>query len=379
MALSPQKVVRGTAVLFQELFLEADGTPLVPGDPSAYPSISIINPDEEVIQTGVATQVVGSPGRWQFSWFVPADADLSPHDTPWRIDWCLITNGNRQITRSAEFVVIDNIEATPDERQYYNLTFQGKSERAIIKFKDAQAEVGVTLYSPAGTTADLTPAIQTIQQGPFYLYYVDTGVLDRSGCYLVVWDTRQTVVSPSQTYVQQIRVPEFFFWQIQPDFRMLIDKIQKKVGHVQAYSDADLYGYLIRGVEILNSTNPITNWNLLNFPTQYGFTTYLIAAAAYWGLQAQYLSEGELAFSFSGQTVTLDVDRTGFYADAMGRLKDYLDEFQTTKRNALRRQSVGALATRPYDFGLTSLVARVQTTNGGSSQILPLFSRLGLL
>lgn len=380
MALSPQKVVRGTAVLFQELFVEEDGTPILPGDPSAYPSISIVSPTEEVIQTGVATQVPGSPGRWQFSWFVPADAELSTEDMPWRIDWCLITNGGRQLTRSAAFITIDNIEASPDERQYFNLTFQGQPERLIVKFKNAQETVRLTLIDPSNTEIDLTPRIQTIQQDQFYVYYADTDPLTANGCYLVVWTTRQTTVSPPHTFVQQVRVPELFFWLIQPDFRMLIDKIQKKIGHVQAYSDADLYGYLLRGVEILNQTNPITSWSLNNFPAQYGFTTFLIAAAAWWGLQAQYLGEGELSFNFSGQTVTLDVDRTGFYADAMGRLKDYLDnELQKTKRNALRRVSVGAIATRPYDFGLQSLVARVQTVNGGANQILPLFSRLGLL
>lgn len=380
MALSPQKVVRGTAVLFQELFIEEDGTAILPGDPSAYPSISILSPTEEIIQTGVATQVPGSPGRWQFSWFVPADAELAPEDTPWRIDWCLLTNGGRQLTRSAHFVTIDNVEASSDERQYFNLTFSGQSERLIVKFKDPQDNVQLTLVDPSNTSVDLTPRLQTVQQDQFYVYYADTDPLVRTGCYLVIWNTRQTVVSPPNTFVQQVRVPELMFWLLQPDFRMLIDKIQKKVGHVQSYSDADLYGYMQRGVEILNQTNPITGWDLTNFPARYGFTTFLIAASAWWGLQAQYLSEGELSFNFSGQTVTLDVDRTGFYADAMGRLKDYLDsELQKTKRNALRRVSVGSIATRPYDFGLQSLVARVQTVNGGSNQILPLFSRLGLL
>lgn len=380
MAPTPQKVVRGTAVRYEQLFLEEDGTPILPGDPSAYPSVSIVSPTEEVVQTGVATQIAGSPGRWQFPWFVPADAELSTADMPWRIDWCLITNGGRQLTRSSEFVVCDNVEASPDERQYFHLTFQGQTERLIIKFKNEQSDVHLTLIDPSNTETNLNPRIQVIKDGQFYTYYADTDGLTRTGCYLAVWTTRQTVVSPPHTFVQQIRVPELFFWWIQPDFRMLIDKIQKKIGHVQAYSDADLYGYLIRGVEILNQTNPITGWTLQNFPVQYGFTTFLLAAAAWWGLQAQYLSEGELSFNFSGQTVTLDVDRTGFYADAMGRLKDYLDnDLEKTKRNALRRVSVGALAARPYDFGLQSLVTRVQTVNGGSNQILPLFSRLGLV
>tara|TARA_Y100000310_G_scaffold339024_1_gene430409 strand:+ start:389 stop:1528 length:1140 start_codon:yes stop_codon:yes gene_type:complete len=379
MATSPQKVVRGTSVLFQELFIEEDGTPLLPSDPSAYPSLSIMSPTEEAIQTGVATQVPASPGRWQFSWFVPADAELSTSDTPWQIEWVMLTNGGRQVTRSANFVICDNIEATPDERQYFNLTFCGQSERSLIKFKDRQDSVKVSLMC-GSTVTDLSPTVQEVQQGQYYVYYVDTAPLTQTGSYMVVWNTRQTPLSPASTFIQQIRVPEMLFWQLQPDFRMLIDKLQKKIGHVQAYSDADLYGYLQRGVDIINQTNPITGWSLHSFPTQYGMTTFLIAAAAWWGLQAQYLSEGELSFSFSGQTVTLDVDRTGIYESAMSRLKDYLDsELEKTKRNALRRVSVGAIATRPYDFGLTSLVTRVQTVNGGNSQVLPLFSRLGLV
>jgi hypothetical protein len=161
---------------------------------------------------------------------------------------------------------------------------------------------------------------------------------------------------------------------------MLIDKVQKKIGHVQAYSDSDMYEYMVRGTEYVNAVNPITGWTLVNWPAQYGMTNFLLMAAAWWGLNAQYLSEGELAFNFSGQTVTLDVDRTGYYSDAMGRLKDYLDtQLQQTKRNMLRRVSVGAIATRPYDFGLQSLVARVQTVNGGNGTVLPLFSQLGLI
>jgi hypothetical protein len=380
MATSPQKVVRGTAVLFQELFVEEDGTSILPGDPSAYPSVSILSPTEEIIQTGVATQVPASPGRWQFSWFVPADADLSTEDIPWRIDWVMVTNGGRQLTRSSSFIAIDNIEASPDERQYFNLTFSGQTDRAIVRFKNPQDLVQLTITTPSNVTTDLTPRIEVIQQDQFHTYFADTDALTATGCYLLVWTTRRTAISPPHTFVQQIRVPELLFWLVQPDFRMLIDKIQKKEGHVQAYSDSDLYGYLLRGMDILNQTNPITSWSLTTFPSQFGFLTFLIAAATWWGLQAQYLSEGELSFNFSGQTVTLDVDRTSFYADAMGRLKEYLDnELQKTKRNALRRSSVGAVATRPYDFGLQSLVARVQTVNGGSNQILPLFSRLGLV
>jgi hypothetical protein len=92
MALSPQKVVRGTTVAFEELFVETDGTtPIVPLDPSAYPAVSIVSPDEEILQSGVGTSL--GDGRWRFTWFVPADVDLSGPDSPYRIDWLMLTAG----------------------------------------------------------------------------------------------------------------------------------------------------------------------------------------------------------------------------------------------------------------------------------------------
>jgi len=378
MAVTPQKVVRGTPVVFEQLFVDEDGIPIVPVDPIAYPAVSIVSPSEEVLQSGVALNA-GS-GRWRFTWFVPADLELMGPDNPWRIDWLIVTNGGRQISRQSNFVVIDNIEATPEERAYTNLTYLGNSERVVLKFKNAQDSVSVRLVDRGNNSIDLTPGLQTIQSDGFYTYYADTMPLTLAGCYLVVWTSRQTTLSQAVTMVQQIRVPDMIFWWLQPSLRMLIDKVQKKVGHVQSYSDSDLYEYMVRGADYVNAVNPISGWTLTNWPQAYGMTNFLLLASAWWGLNAQYLSEAELKFGYSGQTVTLEVDRTGAYADAMSRLKEYLDsQLQQTKRNMLRRVSAGASAVRPYDFGLTSLVTKVQTVNGGQDQVLPLFSRLGLL
>jgi len=378
MAISPQKVVRGTPTVFEQLFVDDSGSSILPLDPSAYPAVSIVSPSEEVIQSGVAISV--GDGRWRFTWFVPADAEILGPDNPWRIDWLMVTSSGRQVERQTNFSVIDNIEATPDERSYTNLTYRGNSERALIKFKNAQEMVNVTIIDPTKTETNLSSTLQTIQSDGFYNYFVDTPPLEASGCYLVVWSTRQTSVSPVTTMVQQIRVPEMNFWFVQPSLRMLMDKIQKKSGHVQAYSDADLYEYILRGTEYINAVNPITGWSFVNWPSSYGMGNFLLMASAWWGLNAQYLSEAEASFSFSGQTVTLQVDRTAAYEAAMTRLQTYLDkELQHTKRNMLRRVSVGAISTRPYDFGLQSLVTKIQSVNGGQNQVLPMFSRLGLV
>lgn len=375
MAITPQKVVRGVNTVFEQLFLDESGDPLVSLDPASYPAISIISPSEEILQQAVATPL--SEGRYRYSWFVPADAELSSNDLNWRIEWIFITSGGRQIEKVQYFSVIDNVIATSEERAYTNLTLENTSERLFLKLAREPAEISVSLMNTSGTVESYTPT-KIVSDG-FTTYYADTTTLG-VGCYIATWSVRETVISPAQHFVQQIRVPESQFWFYQPSLRMLIDKIQKKEGHVQAYSDSDMYEYFLRGLDVINQTNPISGYTLSSMPYLGGFTTFLIAASAWWGLQAQYIAEGELKFSFSGQTVTLDVDRTGVYADAIAKLSDYLrTELPKTKRNLMRRTSVGSLATRPYDYGLTSVVVPVFRAQGGTSQILPLLSRIGLI
>lgn len=296
-----RSIVRGTSGVFEALFVEDDGTPIVPIDLTMYPSISIVSPDATIIQTGVATSM-GS-GRWRYIWIVPGDAQLSANDSYWQINWTVVVAGNRQIQFNQAFGVTDHIESTPNERAYTQLVQEGNPERLVIKFRVPQNSL--TLSLRGGTeTVDLSSSITEVEQDGFYCYYADTDDLSY-GCFLASWRARETVVSQYQTYLQQIRVPEDLFWILQPDLRMLIDKVQKKDGHVQSYSDSDMYSYMKAGTDIINQADPISMWQFTDFPSAYGFWTYLIAASAWWGLQAQFISEGELKmnFCFAGDTL----------------------------------------------------------------------------
>jgi hypothetical protein len=375
MAVTPQKVVRGVSALFEQLFLDEDHNPLVPLDPAQYPTISIVSPSEEIIQQAVATPM--GDGRYRYVWFVPADSELSSNATTWRIEWMMLTTAGRQVSMTQYFNVIDNVIATSEERAYTNLTMENTSERLFLRMSREPSSISVVLMNHGGISESYTP-LKVVMDG-YTTYYADTSEL-QVGQYIATWTVRETPVSPAQHFVQQIRVPETQFWFFQPSLRMLIDKVQKKEGHVQAYSDSDIYEYFLRGFDIVNQANPISSWNFRMMPLIGGVDAFVIAAAAWWALQAQYLAEAELKFDFSGQTITLGADRTGAYADAISRLGEYLrTELPKTKRNILRRTSVGSLATRPYDYGLTSVVVPVFRSTAGTSQILPLLSRIGLL
>ena len=373
----PRQVIRGVLATFEQLFVDIDGQPLTPIDPSIYPSISVVSPDEDIYQTAHATYL--GDGRWRYNWSVPADAPLSNDGRVWRLDWIMVTNIGSQIQLSQNFDVIDRIESDPSERSYIQLCLTENTERLIVKFREPQETVQLSLKGADTTPVNLTSRVVHVQQDGFHIYYADTDSLSY-GCFIATWRVRASSVSSWQNYIQQVRVPEDLFWILQPNLRMLIDKVQKKDGHVQSYSDADMYFYLQSGADVVNQFIPITGWQLYNFPLVYGMGTFLLAAASWVGLNAQFISEAELAMSYSGQTVTLDVDRTANYAAAADRLYGYLKEgLAKTKENMLRRTSVGAGASRSIDFGLSSLVAKVQTMNSGQSSVLPLMSRLGLV
>ena len=379
---SPRQVVRGASVTFEELFVEPDGTPIPSDDGSRYPAVSIVAPDQTVMATGVASSL--GDGRFRYQWFAPADADLSSPDVPWRINWTFVTPTQRQIERESNFHLLDTVEGDSTERSYTYITMLGAPERLIARYFTEQDEVMVVLTDSNMNVLETYsgPSITTVHEGGTVVYYVDTTPAESSGIYNVIWQTRQTRISPKQLTVQQLRVPEPLFWTFQPALRMLLDKMQKKTGQIQSYSDSDLYEYSLRGVGLVNQYNPVTSWSLSAFPTSMGFEEFILMASAWWGLNAQYLAEGETMFSFSGQSVTLDVDRTSVYESAMARLKEHIDsQLSKAKTTWMRRQSPGVNMGRPFNFGLANSVVRVSQSTGAGvgPSLMSVFGNLGLV
>jgi len=374
-----RQVVRGTTAVFEELFVSDDGSPIVPSDPTTYPQVTIEEPSGMVVGTGIGASL--GDGRWRYQWFVPMDAELTTVSTTYSMTWTMLSATGRMIEKTLEFSIIDKIDVTENERSFTYLTLQGEEERIMIRFRFPQEELSLKIVAPDSSemTRSITDLNVVEDQGQ-YVYYTDIGPLTALGAYAIFWKSRQSVISPAVLGLQQLRVPAPCFIYYAPSLRMALDKAQKKIGLAQAYSDPDMYEYMLRGVDMINSVTPVTNWNINNVPATFGLPNFMLLASMWWALGAQYIAEGELQFDYSGQQLTLSADRTGIYDTMRGNIQSYLDDhLSSTKRNWLRRQSVGAAANRPIDFGLTSLVTRVQTVNGGQQQLLPLMSRIGII
>jgi len=327
---------RGIGVVFEvDFFDDAPNNtiPAVPSNPATYPAWAIVDPSGNQVTSGVGTPG-SNPGRWNASWNVPPDAPLSTQSNKWRIVWNMVTQTGRQLQQTFPFDVIElrTPDTLEDVRSHSYLCYQGNSERLILRLPRRPDELSVQGFKstalsnpcPEDTAAFsgslATSTITEIEEQNLFVYIFDTPALTGLGEYQIVWNYRQTITSPTETTVQRLFVPPRVFWSLNPSLRVLIDKLQKKQGTVHAYTDADTFEYFQRGIGILNGTTPATNWDLTTFPYASTTTRFLIEAAALWAMNAQQMLAGELQFSFSGQTVTLDLDQTGIYGEIAQRL-----------------------------------------------------------
>ena len=105
------------------------------------------------------------------------------------------------------------------------------------------------------------------------------------------------------------------------------------------YTQADLLTYLQRGLALFNTYSP----NLMDFNgrnMQGGLLDILVLCGSYYALGAQLLAEGMLAFDFTGQAVTLNVDRTPALEGALGRVEQQMTERVPRLKQMLLRRGV---------------------------------------
>lgn len=331
---------RGTSATFEVSFFEdptTNSTPMVPANASLYPAYSIMDPSGVVVANGVG--IAGSgPGRWQTAWNVPTNAALSTQSSKWIVVWTMTTATNRQAQQKVPFDVVElrTPESLEDLSSTAYMVYQGNSERLILRLPARPDSLTVTGRA-ATTMSDITPqatvafsgslalgTIVEVEEQNLYAYYFDTPPMNSLGEYQIVWNVRMTPTSRTETDVRKLYVPPPVFFSLGDSLKVLIDKLQKKYGTAHAYADADVYQHYLNALGTMNAVTPVTNWDLTTFPYNSITTRYLIEAAALHAMKAQHILAGELQFSFSGQTVTLDVDHTGMYSEVIDKLREDL-------------------------------------------------------
>ncbi len=383
-------LTRGQLEFFTWKFFydEAETQPIQPLDTLTYPSYRILDPTGTILAQGVAVPA-GAPGHWKIGWVVPREAPLTNPHRRYQIATVMVDGEMRQWELSWEFDVVESA-VTPQEPELQQfLSFLNSPIRLFFKNTVRPVELSMRLFvkgqdSTPRHTAFLTYPIPS-PSGPTdllefedktgFTYYVDTPAISTAGAYSALWQVRDTITSPIDHEHQVVHVVTTTAAHLINSLRMLIDKLQKKLGLVFAYANEDLYEYLLEGTRLVNSYWPPSNYNVSAPPES--IEAFIVLAGAWWGLNAQRILYAETNLDFSGQTVTLNYNPGADIDSLISTFKETLDNSVGKVKQQLLRQSsgIGAIATRPYRYR-TNVVFPV-SSGGGKNMFLRL-QQLGL-
>ncbi len=104
------------------------------------------------------------------------------------------------------------------------------------------------------------------------------------------------------------------------------------------YAPGDLMLYLERGLDMFNRISYPTSFTGLDMR---GFLQDAwLVCSSYYALGAQLMAEGQLSFDFSGQGVSLNVDRTPQLEAALGRIESDIDNRILPLKQKLAKQGI---------------------------------------
>lgn len=266
----------------------------------------------------------------------------------------------------------------------------GNPYRTILRLPLQPYEVALDVYRANDAnqkvvnnmTTTFSNGIKMAPDGDSIVYYydIDASIIKQCCNFAILWKIRNTAVEPQQFIYQNLQVITPKVLVLVTCLRMLIDKLQKRLGVVQAYEDSDLVEFLSRGAELVNAGYPTTFFSYNMMPS--ALTVHHLLYSGWYALQAQGLLATELAFSFSGQTVTLDYDQAGGLSELAGRWQEFLTTtLPAIKMAIVRRNSpVGTVAGRQYRITDINLFTfKTSTSQGSTSQIMGQMTTLGLL
>jgi len=316
-------VVKGRSTNYNIYFPESNGS---------NPSFTIATPDGSVFLSGTGTPVANMTDWYTITTTIPVSAPASDPDNQWSITWVHGT-----IQKVVYFDVTDP-ELADDEiyqRELTKLGIAGSDYSARMIVSGSPTDALLDFYNSSGILIKgISVVIETHRLGSQLSASIPlTYMLE--GEYTLVWTTdvidyfqRLLVVSPTTLPVIQ-------------KVRFIIDRIIKRLDEPQSYTDADVYAGIYGGLDVINGWSPVTNYSMNSLPDS--LKPFLPIAGSWYMLNSQFMLEADLAFSYSGQTVTLDYDRSGPIESEIGRLWEFMSENLGKAKRSVLRGTMGAL------------------------------------
>ena len=330
-------VVKGKEFNYKIFFPETNGNP---------PKYEIKTPKKQVFLTGD-----GNKGEednfYEIPMTIPAKAPSSSVDFPWSIVWLYKT-----YTKEMFFDVRDP-GATDDDiyqRELSKFVLANMDYRGRLVIPERPEDVSCSLFKKEDPIIkEIDVEIGDHRLGTELITEIDKKYLT-PGEDIVIWFTE------IQNYFQILHVTPVSMLPILSKIRFMIDRILKTMQEPQVYLDSELNASLYGGIEYINAWNPLTEWNIMDFPT--ALTPFLVYAGGWYALNSQYMLESDLAFGYSGQAVSLDYDRTGPIESEIGRLQEIMSEHLTKAKVNVLRKVQGTVGLTNSGLGPVGMTVR---------------------
>lgn len=136
--------------------------------------------------------------------------------------------------------------------------------------------------------------------------------------------------------------------------RARIDKARNKpYNPALFYYDLDLLCYIDLGIARFNAARPtLTYFSMSSLPDVLQYP--VIECSCYEALRSQLMAESVAAFNFSGQSVSLDMDRTQAIESELSKIQQYIDQEIPSLKKRYNRSGGGGVGVLGINFASSS-------------------------
>lgn len=314
-------------------FLDADGTVYAAGNAFDY----------SVRSTGVSNIVIA-----KCIINVPSSVPPSLLNQKYQLQYELILNQGQSTEEtfySSEAVTVIGLNTVPLGTQPA-VELQGNKASLSIVTDNMYDKVEVQLYSGNTKIAQAPiPFTERVASGYFYSGTFDTQKMPISLVpYNVVWNYGYSI-NPGVVYTEQSNL-----WIVNPSILTAVNDVKAKINKARTtlYGTPDLLFpvetimlWLRRAADAFNGAyGQFTSFTMTN--ALGSIREFWLLYAELFALESQYLAEGEKAFDFQGQAISLNVDRTQYYDAAASKIQSRLDnELKPFKQNLIIKGQTG--------------------------------------
>jgi hypothetical protein len=172
----------------------------------------------------------------------------------------------------------------------------------------------------------------------------DVDITPKLESYTVLWSAKNSSkASYVETHTGRLFITTPSILSAVEDIRIYVNKSRTTINGKPdlLFSAPLLIAYLRRGRDAFNAAfGMFTNFDMTN--AQGGIREYWLKYAEVYALRSQFLAEGEKAFNFTGQAISLEVDKTQFYQSAADSIQQDLDNNgKTFKQNLIKKGITG--------------------------------------